>query len=233
MKTTILVILAIAMLIVNSACEKQNSEVAHIDLRIKATGNSELTTQKSGMISTKSFEIESALIYLERMELKFQTVPIEDEYENEEIEEGEHLFDGPFKVDLLNVSSDPEMPLVEAQPGIYTKFEAELYVPENLGHSVYISGTFSVNEAKSQKFIYTYSQTEDFKVENPYGIKITGDMVNYIVVKVNLNSLFEGVDFSLAKIDDDNIIRINKNSNNDLADIIENNLETASQMEIE
>jgi hypothetical protein len=227
----------VLVIVVLIACEKQNSDTTHLSLGIKAiNGTSELYTLKKAT-AAEGLEIDSAVIALERIELKLAGTSIEDGLDNEGIEEMEepddYLFAGPYFIDLLAKESEPELPVVDITPGIYTKFEAELYVPEDLGYCIYISGTYSPEEGEGQEFIYTYSQTEDFKAENPDGFEITEDMINNVWLTVDISRLFEGVDFSQAITGEDNIIRIHKGSNNDLADIIESNLETASEIDIE
>lgn len=223
------------------ACEKQNSETASLNLGLKAVnGTTELNALKNATIQ-EGIEIDSAVIILERIELKLQDAAgeedieaeegVEDAEETEEIDE--YLFAGPYIIDLIAQESDPELPIVEITPGVYTKFEAELYVPEERGHCIYISGTYSAEGTEGQKFIYTYSQTEDFKAENPEGFEITEEMINNVWLTVDISILFEGLDLSQATVGEGNIIWINKDSNRDLADIIENNLETASEIDFE
>ncbi|MEN8117045.1 MAG: hypothetical protein ABFS16_08710 [Bacteroidota bacterium] len=219
------------------ACEKQDSEIGAIDLDIKAyNGESGLIVLKSGTVMD-TLGIDSAVIILEKIEIKLQDELEEDDMDDEESEENkqeeenEYYLEGPYVIDLLAATNEPEFPVVVTTPGIYTKFEAELYVPEDLGYSLYISGTCTMEGSGEQKFIYTYSQTEDFKAENPDGFEIADDMITQVMVMVNMEHLFEGVDFSQAIVDGDDIVRINKDSNNDLADIIEENLENASEID--
>jgi hypothetical protein len=67
-------------------------------------------------------------------------------------------------------------------------------------------------------------------VETPDGFEVIPDQINNILVQISLVDLFDGVDFNQAKVDDDGVIRFNKGSNRDLADIVESNLEAASEM---
>ena len=127
---------------------------------------------------------------------------------------------------------EPHIPFVEIEPGLYTKAEAEIAFSEDIGFSVYLHGYFNLNSGEEQQveFAYTYTQYEDFKIENPGGFEITADMINNVWVMFDLNALLVGVDLSEANVDEDGVIRLNKESNNDLADIIESNLEAASEL---
>ena len=103
---------------------------------------------------------------------------------------------------------------------------------EDVGFSIYLHGYYNLNNTEEQQveFEYTYIQSEDFKIENPDGFEITADMINNVWVMFDLNALLVGVDLSVANVDEDGVIRLNKESNNDLADIIESNLEAASEL---
>ncbi len=234
---TFIKLFTILMLLVFISCEKQKSETATVDLGfIALNGTVELKSATKGEV-LEGLEIDSAVIILEKIELKLQGIDEEDDIEGEDEtdDQDEFLYTGPYVIDILAGKSKPDLPLVEVVPGTYTKFEAELYVDEERGHCVYISGAYTTSdtEPKEFKFIYTYSQTEDFKVENPDGFEITEDMINNVWVMLDLGSLFEGVNFSQAVIDEDGFIRINKDSNRDIADIIEMNLENASEIDVD
>ena len=110
---------------------------------------------------------------------------------------------------------------------MYAKAEAEIAYFEDYGFSVYLYGHFNqINgEEKQVEFEYTYAQSENLKIENPDGFEITEDMINNVWVLIDLNALLTGVNFNEAIVDEDGVIRINKNSNRDLADIIDSNLE--------
>jgi hypothetical protein len=232
---TFVTLLTILMLLAFTSCEKQNSGTATVSLDFKAiNGTVELKSDSKGD-PIEGLEIDSAIIILEKIELKLQGTDEDDDLEGEDDadDDNEFLYTGPYVIDLLSQTSEPDLPLADFKAGIYTKLEAELYVDEERGHSVYISGTFTTNDIdpKDLKFVFTYSQTEDFKAENPDGFEVNEDMINNIWVLLDLGSLFAGVDFSEANIDEDDIIRINKESNNDIADIIESNLENATEID--
>lgn len=219
---TLAKILVITLFICLLSCESDYSYVTMVNLEIKATNTSIDLNASKKSTTYENLEINSAIIGLERIELKLLE-------ENENSDDNEYLFEGPYVIDLLTKTNEPRLPLSEISPGTYTKFEAELYVRENLGYSIFISGTL-LNETDRQKIIYTYAQTEDFKAENANGFEITEGMINDILVLIDMNTIFTGVDFSQASISEDNIIWINKESNNDLADLIEANIEMASEI---
>ena len=96
------------------------------------------------------------------------------------MEEGdnEYNFHGPYLIDLLAGTSEPEIPLVAIEPGIYYKAEAEIAYFEDIGFSVYLHGYLEQANGEEQQveFEYTYVQSEDFKIESRDSIAFSGFM---------------------------------------------------------
>jgi len=175
-------------------------------------------------LENATFYFDSAYIVIEKAELKKLKSGSADDEENE------YNFKGPYKIDLINGTSDPVLPLTEIDAGVYTKFEAEMSFIENVGYSLYISGQYNLQNGKHYKMEYSNTRSEDFKCVNEEGFRIETDMVNMVWVYLDLNRLMNGVDLSNAQVDRDDVIRLNNESNIDLADIVERNLEAASEL---
>jgi hypothetical protein len=225
MKRILKFLVPIVLAIVYFSCES-NNQGAFVKLTFKAPGQP-LSVKKSSILEDPVFD--SAFLVIEKIELK--KLEIEDDTtENEE--KDEYNFQGPFLLDLLSGTSDPELSRTEIDPGMYSKAEAEFAYYEEYGFSVYLHGYFEQNNGEDPQveFEYTYTQSEDFKVENPDGFAITADMINNVLILIDLNTLLVGVNFNEAVVDEDDVIRLNKESNRDLADIIEGNLEAASEL---
>ena len=229
MKSIIIIVFFIAMLFLNLACEKQNLETTRIDLEFASNDNSDLFSLDSGSTAI-NISIDSVVFVLGNMELKMYDATIEENVVNSYEYEGEFLSKGPYAIDLLAGKSTPVIPLGKVKPGVYSKLTADLVVSETLGYSVYISGAYSTEINSGQKFIYTNSQTGNFKAENFSGFAIAGDILNYVLVNVKMNNLFANVDLSQAYIDNDNIARIQNDSNTDLAEIIEKNMNITAEI---
>jgi len=226
MKSIMKFVLGIFLLIGILSCENI-SEGTFVSLRFAAVGQSDRALKSA---VNEEYTFDSAHIVLEKIELK--KAEIGEEVENEE----EYEFHGPYVIDLLTGESDPELPLSEIESGIYTKLDAEMAPTEEIEYSFYLHGTYSNDEEEGQKmdFEFSYMQSEDFKIENPDGFEITTDQINEVLVLIDLGILMSGVDLSLAEVDDvDGIIRLNKESNRDLADIVESNLEAASELDLD
>ncbi|MEA3477400.1 MAG: hypothetical protein U9R60_04415, partial [Bacteroidota bacterium] len=121
--------------------------------------------------------------------------------------------------------SSPTIQTIEIAPGSYHELEFQIDDVLSSGNSIEISGT--CDDGTLYQFEYTTTFDEDYDIQNTTGIEATiGETVRF-VLELNLVSLFDGVDFSQADIDNDDIIRINSDSNSNLASIIENNLDDA------
>jgi hypothetical protein len=208
------------------SCEKEKKDKTYGQLGFRAKNYDGITMKST---AAEGFTFDSAYIVLEKIELK----KFDEEEDTAEVEGvDEYDFYGPYFIDLIAGTSDPKLPLAEIEPGIYTKLEAEMAYFEEIGYSIYLHGTYTINggEDLPVEFEYSYMQSEDFKVENSNGFEITAEMINNVWVMIDLSILIYGVNLSLAEVDQDNVIRLNKESNNDLADIIESNLEAASKL---
>jgi len=204
------------------ACESHDGNT-YATLSIRSAGPAESRLKAA---ATQDLAFDSAVIVLEKIELK--RLEEQDEPDQAEVDP-EYNYYGPFVIDLIRGISRPDIPSAEVKPGLYTKFEAEMaYFPE-LGFSFYLYGSFETDSGM-QEFEYYYQQTEDFKAEKKDGFEIAAGETNNILVEIDLAALFDGVDLRLADKDHYGIIRLNKRSNRDLADLIESNLETASEL---
>ena len=123
-KTLLAIILALILLIVS--CEpNESSSLARVKLGISAEG---LTSNTSNGRIAAEFQIDSALIALEEIELQQEGEEFDDdaEYDSLEYHDGdneeedgdnedelEFEFEGPFIIDLISGTSTPELPIAE------------------------------------------------------------------------------------------------------------------------
>lgn len=223
--TTLLSLFSLVLGVIS--CEKSDNET-QVKLGFKSY-DAEEDMLKSA--TAEGFSFDEAYIIIEKIELKKnENDEAEGDDETDDMTDtNEYDFYGPYHIDLIAGTSAPELPLTEFEPGIYNKLEAEMIYDEELGYSFYILGNFSDQE-NDFDFEFTYTQSEDFKIENPDGFEITEEQINEIWAIIDLSLLFKDVDLSMAEVDEDGVIRLNKDSNRDLADIIESNLEEASEL---
>lgn len=221
----------LAVFLFGSGCSLFNNGESTSTLSI--TGESGETIPRAFTTSRDFYDsgdgliaFNSANIALERIELKL----LGDETLTDV--EAETMFPGPYTVDLLADFSTQEIGSVVIPAGTYSKIEFELTDALTGGYSVVIEGTYTPSAGSPATFTYTSVNTEDFKIEDVAGFTIEGDDVS-IILSFDLDAWFTGVDFSTATAELDGSYLINKTSNNDLADIIEANIEAAGDVGID
>ncbi|MEA2042780.1 MAG: hypothetical protein U9N85_09545 [Bacteroidota bacterium] len=204
MKQTIFLTATILIFIISSC---KNDENANAKFSVKQKE----TTLKS--TKSETFDFTKALIGISEIDFE-----IEPDSEDQDFE-----YEGKFQFDILTGTSSPAISSVEIAPGTYHELEIDVDNVLTSGKSIEIFGTY--NGIKSAQFEFTSTLNEDYDVQNTTGIKATTDETVNFVLYLDLEALFDGVDFTAADVDNDNIIRINASSNSDLASIIENNLD--------
>lgn len=211
-------LIAVSCIMVFSSCADENQNlVSKADVKLSFRSNSSVSGSGNGRVSGH-FEITRALVGIEKIEIKSDAKGEEDEH-------NEYTFIGPYIIDLLDGVSNPELPLSAVEPGIYNKAEAELVPVIGDSVSILIQGMFG-----DTPFTFMWENTEDFKAESDQGFELTEDILNNLLIDIDIHSVFEGVDFGLAAINEGGEIILSKDSNRDIADVIEQNIETASKV---
>lgn len=197
-----------------TSCSEDDLGLA--DVKLSFTSTSSASGSSTSRIADH-IEITQALIGIDKIEIKSN--------DSGEEEENEYNYAGPYVINLLDGSSDPELPLTEIVPGVYNKAEAELVPVVEDSYSVVISGMFG-----DTPYTFLWTNTEDFKAESDQGFELSAEILNNLLISIDLHALFEGVDFELAVVNNDGNIILSKDSNTDLADIVEANIEAASEI---
>jgi len=206
MKTTVL-FSALLMILTLVSCNKD--DFAQAKFQVKQVTSATKSSQAS------TFTFSKALFGISEIDFEIETGTEDQEYE----------YDGPFQFNVLTETSSPTINTIEIAPGSYHELEFQIDEVLSSGNSIEISGT--CDDGTQYQFEFTTTFDEDYDIQNTTGIEATiGQTVNF-VLQINLTSLFDGVDFSEATMDNDDIIRINSDSNSNLASIIENNLDDA------
>lgn len=141
------------------------------------------------------------------------------EDENEEIE-----FKGNFVVDLIRGTSTPDFGVADILPGVYEEIEIELGPVMENGNSIFIAFELPRAGEESVKIEYSSSAEFEIEIEREAGFQLEGGNLNQVLVLLDLDALFSGIDFTNAVIDADGVIRINESSNANLAALIETHL---------
>lgn len=215
-----LVILAILISSVFIACENQNQGDIRTGIKFAAVHgrNPGASTRKAS--TGEGILIDSAKIVLRNINLLTQN-------SNGQIAISANTsFPGPYLINLITHRSDPVIESGVIIPGMYYGIYASLYVPQNPAFSFYVRGTYTLNE-KWWRFSYSNSGTGTFQVVDSAGFPVNGTDPD-IWIMIDVISLFNGVDFSKATVDNDGVIRINEYSNPSLALMIQNNFKVSA-----
>jgi len=139
-------------------------------------------------------------------------------------------FEGQFVVDLLNGTSDPDFGIADVIPGVYKELEIKISPILEDGNSIFVAFTYQPEGSEPVNVELSTNKEIEFEIENHSGIQLDGNSLNQILVLFDLNQLLTGVDFNQASMDVDGIIRINSDSNADIAALIWANLDNVLEV---
>lgn len=179
----------------------------------------------------------------------------EDDEETADSDINKLEFIGPYMVDLLTGVTYPELPQISIDTGLYTDIEMDIEklnpsdrsgltgldsgVADTLeGYSLYLSGTYTEGSTTVDFTLY-YDQTDEFEFsaqgESTKGFVIDDTGLNDIIVAFRLNEWFRfdnsdtnnglSVSFPDASAD----IVLDANTNDDVMDVIEDNIEDSAE----
>jgi len=149
----------------------------------------------------------------------------DDEGENDDEDEIE--FQGQFVVDLINGTSTPDFGIADVVPGLYKEIKIKISPVLVDGNSIFISFEYQPDDGDPFRVEYSNQSAYVLKFENYQGIQLEEGQLNQILVLLNLDELFAGIDFSTADVDEDGVVRINSTSNPELAGMIESQIRMA------
>lgn len=231
MKSTVITLfLAGALFLFITGCDSsEDPSLSSVSMKM-TTKTSQSAGDPNGRVAATDTLIFNEFL-LGVTELEFET-PEEDEQEEdengEEIEaEDEDLeFEGTFVVDLLKGTSNPDFGIAALAPGLYAEIEMEME-PVLEGNNTISIKAVQVSGTTEQAFEFTTNDDFELEIEPAGGFNLTEGSLHDILVVIDLNALFTGVDFSTATTDADGVIRISESSNTQLAELVKANLEHA------
>jgi len=142
----------------------------------------------------------------------------DDEGENDDEDEIEYY--GEFVVDLITGTSTPDFGIADVVPGVYKKIKIKVSPILEDGNSIFISFEYQPDAGDPVMVEYSSQSTYVLKFEDYQGIQLEEGQLNQILVLLNLDELFAGIDFTTADVDEDGVVRINSTSNTELASAI-------------
>lgn len=233
MKMRVLLMLIVGSLWVGG-CNNDEPTAEGIKLQMKAVTS--LSTIKG---RTSATGLEFSQILLGVRELEFETLEEDDledsndamdgdnddgEDDNEEVE-----FEGSFVVDLINGTSTPDFGLASVRPGIYEEIEIEMGPILENNNSIFIAFSYTPAGGSSAVQVEFSSQEEiEFEIEDETtGFQLDANALTNMLVILDLDALFSGIDLSTAVADEDSVVRINDSSNSGITQQILANLDDA------
>lgn len=165
-----------------------------------------------------AFTYNEALMGMTELELE-----MDDDSGNGDDDEVE--FEGEYTVNLLTGTTEPALGPSAIKPGVYEELEMEIEPVLTNGHSFFIRATF-IKNGEEVPVIFTTSKSFELEIEDDDGFLIQ-DGLNTILLTIDLDNLFNGIDLYSAETDEDGTIRISENFNPSIYTILEQRLETA------
>jgi hypothetical protein len=233
MKMRVLLMLIVGSLWVGG-CNDDESTAEGIKLQMKA-----VTSLSTINGRTSATGLEFSQILLGVRELEFETLEEDDledsnddidgdnddgEDDNEEVE-----FEGSFVVDLINGTSTPDFGLANVQPGIYEEIEIEMGPILENSNSIFIAFSYIPDGGGSAVQVeFSFQEEIEFEIEDETnGFQLDANTLTNMLVLLDLDALFSGIDLSTAVADEDGVVRINDSSNSGITQQILSNLEDA------
>jgi len=194
------------------------SETPNVKLTFKANANTGVKTT-----TAQSLIITEAFMGIKEMEVERDT--------DDDSTEVEYEWEGPYKVNLLTGVSEPEMDLVNIEPGIYNEFEADVdnVLDENL--SIIVKAKFNDSDGIEYNVVFETEEEFELEIESEKGIEISEDVIKDLLLTIDLDALFQNIDLSKAEVSEGNVILINKDSNSELAKLIEEKIDDVTDFE--
>lgn len=221
--------LAVLTLFFTACYESDDPSLARVSMQMTASTVDGSINTTGRVSSTANLEFTQFLVGV--TEIEFETLEEQEEEldgngneierDDEEIE-----YEGVFVVDLLNGTSNPEFGFADLAGGLYEEIEVEMEPVLSDGNSIVISANYTSGDMQYQ-VEFTSNEEFEFEIEKENGFMLSTTSLSQILIVIDLDLLFQGVDLGAASIDADNVIRINDSSNSGLKSLIESNLNTA------
>ena len=217
----------IVLLAAGMGCESEDPSIATVGLKMTATSTQTEISSNGRIAATDTVVFTEFLVGVTEIEFETEDEDVVDEFGNEvEIEDEEIEFEGTFIVDVLNGTSNPDFGISAIAPGVYSEIEMEMESVLENQETISIKATFTISDV-DYPVEFTSSDDFELEIEPAGGFDFSEGTLSQILVVIDLDALFAGIDVTQATADEDGVIRINETSNQSLADTIKNNLENA------
>ena len=224
-------LVGLVLMLIFQNCSNTEADLASVNLEMKAT-TSLSTLNPSGRIANADLVFTEIMLGV--TEIEFETLEennhesnddFDDEDDDGEDDDEEIEFEGNFIVDLIAGTSTPDFGIADVVPGIYEEIEIELGAILDDGNSLFIAFDFTPDGAtEAVRYEFSTNAELKFEIEHDDGFLIDQGAVNQMLILIDLDLLFAELDLNSAVADVDGVVRINPNSNTDLAYQLAQNL---------
>jgi hypothetical protein len=234
-KSTVLTFLVGLALSIQS-CNNNAPGLANVNMEMKAV--TAASTIAGGRVTANDIVYTQVLIGVTEIELEtLEENEAEDkgDVENDKDGDGEDdnediEFKGEYTVDLIAGTSTPDFGDTDIAPGLYEEIEIDLAPIMADGNTMFIAFDFTPTGASAPvKYEYSNTASLEYELESDSGIELTDTGLNQLLIVLDLDALFAGVDLSSATADTDGVVRINDKSNANLALQIAANLDSVME----
>lgn len=230
LKTAVLT-LFISFAVLMQSCNNNDPGLSDIKLTMKAT-TALSTIDPSGRVMNTGLVFTDVIIGV--TEIEFETFEEDESEDNGDFEDNDHdgeddneeiEFEGEFVVDLIAGTSTPDFGETNIAPGIYEEMEIELAPILEGGLSMFVAFDYTPDGAvDAVRYEYSTSAEMEFELEPEGGFILEEGALNKMLVLIDLDAMFANIDLNTATADVDGVVRINNDSNVDLANQIAVNL---------
>jgi hypothetical protein len=146
-----------------------------------------------------------------------------DDHEYQSNDEFELEIKGNYVVDLINGTSQPEIPTVSLDPGFYNEVKVELSPILEGGYSVILKGSHIDDQGNERAVEFILDQFFEIKIENRNGFNLDVEKLNQILLLFELEAWFADIRFD-ELIDEDGVIRIKVDVDEDAVNQVKINI---------
>ncbi len=212
------VILFVGGLLLTS-CDNDDMEMNSGNLNVQFTAVSAAAGINNGRMLNDALSYDRVLVGLTEIELEMEDDDDDDDDSSEELE-----YEGNYTVDLLAGTSNPSPNTVSIEPGTYNEIEIEFEDILEGGYSVVMDLVYAPNGGSGTPV--EFRSEEDYELELEDDITINAGDVKNLILTLDLDRVFNGINFSRAELTD-GTIRVDEENNTALLDAIESNIKDA------
>ncbi|NME69638.1 hypothetical protein [Flammeovirga aprica] len=122
-------------------------------------------------------------------------------------------FEGPFICDLVNNTTEPQLPYGNIEEGNYQLFQLDILKELENNFAIDIKGNYHPNGVLIHPFHYSVSLEETVSIMETNGVNIVEDSLHQVAIVVDLAFIFDGIDFENVHYEEDGFLDFNAEKN--------------------